>query len=743
MDDAKRLQDLISSNALMAAILGEPDTNLSNDNNTANVVDTNTNTTDTNTNTKDPSPTTTTTGTEVTEIINSIASSHDIDGLVDGIASNLQYFVQNLASSSLPMLVNVQGPAIEGAMGVGGIRRSRSVDVDSNTTTTTATTTTRNLSGISTNTNISASASRDNIQCVNDTGTSISSTIVSDNTAASKDASASSTTTNNTKKPQQIALPLQLLTLVCRIARIKDLLYNENISSSLSNNNNTNTNNNHNETPTSFIQHFLPMISGTSHSNDQQYYMDYHTSSPSSSRDSSPNSSHRKRNRSSYAVNTNNAKQILQSMLNKNTNPKSNSNKIMIIPTLLQYLHLLPFESRKNVSSIFNYLLVINSDYNVRMEFVFYVHKYFICIMDYIVSGHFATEEDGTANIVASSSVGAGGSGSNKTGNDHESKSGEENVKTTNKKLEKDLNNTINIKTNSSSSHPTHPTTTATPMKTPDIALHFGSMLRSIIRHPILYAKLVNDEANVQKYILPFLDSLVNQANFEVASDALETLRFMLHPIDMDIVLPFDTDGDHGGDGGPLSSSPTNDSFTMNHATSVTESSTLNNDNDDDIAILSTLKDGTEVEAFMERLSSKFLERDYESIFTQRFNPKLLSSDHANYITRRLSLQLLSSILLSRSNYNIMIRYVSSKDNLRTIMMLLRDTSAHITLEAFNVFKIFVANPNKPKEVMRILADNKVKLIKYLTGLHKDKEDIDEQFRDEKILVISTLEQLN
>ena len=89
-----------------------------------------------------------------------------------------------------------------------------------------------------------------------------------------------------------------------------------------------------------------------------------------------------------------------------------------------------------------------------------------------------------------------------------------------------------------------------------------------------------------------------------------------------------------------------------------------------------------------------------------------------------------------------MIRYVSSKENLRTIMMLLRDTSAHITLEAFNVFKIFVANPNKPPEVIKIIADNKVKLIKYLSGLHKEREEVDEQFRDEKILVISTLEQL-
>ena len=181
----------------------------------------------------------------------------------------------------------------------------------------------------------------------------------------------------------------------------------------------------------------------------------------------------------------------------------------------------------------------------------------------------------------------------------------------------------------------------------------------------------------------------------------------------MDIVLPFDTDADDS----PLSSSPQNNTFIMNT-------------DDDGASILLSLKYAAKVEVFMEKLSSNFLERYYEPIFTQRFNPTklVLSSNHANYITRRLSLQLLSYILPSRLNYTVMIQYVSSKANLRTIMMLLRDTSAHITLEAFNVFKIFVANPNKPPEVIRTLADNKVKLIKYLTGLHKEKEEVDEQF---------------
>mmetsp|Transcript_23710 Transcript_23710/g.40509 ORF Transcript_23710/g.40509 Transcript_23710/m.40509 type:complete len:114 (-) Transcript_23710:210-551(-) len=111
-------------------------------------------------------------------------------------------------------------------------------------------------------------------------------------------------------------------------------------------------------------------------------------------------------------------------------------------------------------------------------------------------------------------------------------------------------------------------------------------------------------------------------------------------------------------------------------------------------------------------------------------------------MTRRMTLQLLLSILLNRANYNVMMAYISSQQNLVTILCLLRDPSPHITLDAFQVFKIFVANPNKPPEVVKILFDNKVKLVKYLEGLHKERENTDGQYRDEKQLVVSTLEGL-
>lgn len=48
----------------------------------------------------------------------------------------------------------------------------------------------------------------------------------------------------------------------------------------------------------------------------------------------------------------------------------------------------------------------------------------------------------------------------------------------------------------------------------------------------------------------------------------------------------------------------------------------------------------------------------------------------------------------------------------------------------------------KPPGVVKILFDNKVKLVTYLEGLHKERESTDGQYKDEKQLVISTLESL-
>ena len=264
-----------------------------------------------------------------------------------------------------------------------------------------------------------------------------------------------------------------------------------------------------------------------------------------------------------------------------------------LVPKLLDNMSLLPFESRKHVAAIFNYLLVCGFEGNDGEQYVpimeafrNYVDLHFDVILPPIMKGH-----------EAATVRGSGGT---------------------------------------------------------DIALHCGSMYRSCFRHVCLYRQLVFSTPRVQNYILPFLDTYALLPNFDVSSDAMESLKVIM------TAGSGDASAANGNTDANLSSGAANEAMQQQLA----------------------------------ELAAAFLTRDYELVWDQRFNPNLLSDD-ANYMTKRVALQILSTVLLTRSNYAIMIRYVNSRTNLILVMKLLRDPSPHITLDAFHVFKVFVANPNK------------------------------------------------
>ena len=296
-----------------------------------------------------------------------------------------------------------------------------------------------------------------------------------------------------------------------------------------------------------------------------------------------------------------------------------------LIPKLLEHLHELPFESRKHAAAIFNYLLVCGLDGADRDLYLPAMTGF----RDY-VEAHF--EEILTPIVKGHECLSSGSS---------------------------------------------------------DVCLHCGSMYRSCFKHPALYRQLVSTTDRLERHLYPFLDKFVHVPNFDVSSDAMESLKMIFTAGGSDAQVPADEDS----------------------------------------------------QKQMADAAADFLDREYEAIWDQRFNPKLLS-DQANYMTKRIALQILSTVLLTRSNYAIMIRYVNSRANLILVMHLLRDTSPHITLDAFHVFKVFVANPNKIPEVVKILKDNGPKLCRYLETLHQDREAQDTQFRDEKALIIATIKAL-
>ncbi|KAL3521098.1 hypothetical protein ACH5RR_019247 [Cinchona calisaya] len=133
---------------------------------------------------------------------------------------------------------------------------------------------------------------------------------------------------------------------------------------------------------------------------------------------------------------------------------------------------------------------------------------------------------------------------------------------------------------------------------------------------------------------------------------------------------------------------------------------------------------------------TEFLAKNFDWFFAE-YNSKLLQSK--NYFTRRQAVELLGEMLLDRSNSGVMARYVKSKDNLRVFMNLLTDSSKTIQIEAFQVFKLFAVNPNKPTEIVRILMANRNKLLRLLFAELKIDKRVDQQFEDDKAQVVKEI----
>ena len=115
-------------------------------------------------------------------------------------------------------------------------------------------------------------------------------------------------------------------------------------------------------------------------------------------------------------------------------------------------------------------------------------------------------------------------------------------------------------------------------------------------------------------------------------------------------------------------------------------------------------------------MAFQILKTSFERIFGL-LNGLLLDS---NYATKRQALQLLSELLLDPVNFTVMQKYIASKKHLKQIMLLLREPSAALRMDAFHVFKIFVANPNKSEEVELLLLRNCEKLLAFVMDFELD-----------------------
>jgi calcium binding protein 39 len=132
-------------------------------------------------------------------------------------------------------------------------------------------------------------------------------------------------------------------------------------------------------------------------------------------------------------------------------------------------------------------------------------------------------------------------------------------------------------------------------------------------------------------------------------------------------------------------------------------------------------------------MAAAYLIANYDWFFHEY--SKLLESP--NYFTRRQSVKLLGELLLERANVRVLVKYVADAENLKVMMNLLKSAAKSIQWEAFHVFKVFVANPNKSPAVVEILLSNKEKLLQYFEEFQPDRTD--QQFLEEKAVIIQEI----
>lgn len=139
-------------------------------------------------------------------------------------------------------------------------------------------------------------------------------------------------------------------------------------------------------------------------------------------------------------------------------------------------------------------------------------------------------------------------------------------------------------------------------------------------------------------------------------------------------------------------------------------------------------------------VSAPWLSKNFDRFFSEYMN-LLKDGVNADYVIVRQSLAILSGVLLDRQFMDTMIQFVNRDAYLKPILVLLGNQSKVVQFEAFHIFKIFAANPNKPLKVSKILNQNHERIIKLLNQIEQDRLD-DNEFRQDKNAVVAKLEAL-
>eukprot|EP00808_Paulinella_micropora_P019410 g63671.t1 len=110
------------------------------------------------------------------------------------------------------------------------------------------------------------------------------------------------------------------------------------------------------------------------------------------------------------------------------------------------------------------------------------------------------------------------------------------------------------------------------------------------------------------------------------------------------------------------------------------------------------------------KLTGEWLHNNREK-FVKSYNGLVLKG---KYVVKRQALKLLGEILTTRTNFHFMMAYIKDPEQLEFIISCFSGREKATKYEAFHIFKIFIANPQKPDAVVKILRENKEPLALFL-----------------------------
>ncbi|CAN3374075.1 hypothetical protein DIURU_000552 [Diutina rugosa] len=128
-------------------------------------------------------------------------------------------------------------------------------------------------------------------------------------------------------------------------------------------------------------------------------------------------------------------------------------------------------------------------------------------------------------------------------------------------------------------------------------------------------------------------------------------------------------------------------------------------------------------------MASAWLVANYDK-FVHHINVMITGQ---NYVFKRSAMRFISTLVQERANQQFLTRYFDDPTNLKVVMMNLNDQSRNLGVDAFNLFKYFVAKPKKNQKVLDILIRNKHQFIALFDRFNPPQSD--PNFADEMTYV--------